>query len=109
MVAVIQIDLIIFETELCQIKSNSAVCKAGKNSKTLLISEKYKRIAGRHFFQIPGPSAAPERKLGAFSKQTIDYRGPAFAEVGQRALRGLKTIFKTKEYVFIYPASGAEA
>ena len=63
------------------------------------------RNAGLHFSQIPGPSAAPEIILGAFSKQTIGYRRPAFAEVVQSALRSLKTIFKTKEYVFIYPAS----
>ena len=67
------------------------------------------RNAGRHFLQIPGPSAVPERILGAISKQTIDHRGPAFSKVGQRSLSGLKTIFKTKEPVFIYPASGTGA
>lgn len=67
------------------------------------------RNAGRHFLQIPGPSAVPERILGAISRQTIDHRGPDFAKVGQRALSGLKTIFKTKENVVIYPASGTGA
>jgi alanine-glyoxylate transaminase/serine-glyoxylate transaminase/serine-pyruvate transaminase len=67
------------------------------------------RNAGRHFLQIPGPSAVPGRILGAISRQTIDHRGPDFAKVGQRSLRGLKTIFKTKEHVFIYPASGTGA
>jgi alanine-glyoxylate transaminase/serine-glyoxylate transaminase/serine-pyruvate transaminase len=67
------------------------------------------RNAGRHFLQIPGPSAVPDRILGAISKQTIDHRGPDFAKVGQRSLSGLKTIFKTKEHVFIYPASGTGA
>ena len=67
------------------------------------------RNAGRHFLQIPGPSAVPERILGAISRQTIDHRGPDFAKVGQRALSGLKTIFKTKEHVVIYPASGTGA
>ena len=67
------------------------------------------RNAGRHFLQIPGPSAVPERILGAISKQTIDHRGPTFSKVGQRSLSGLKTIFKTKEPVFIYPASGTGA
>lgn len=67
------------------------------------------RKAGRHFLQIPGPSAVPDRILNAISQQTIDHRGPDFAAVGLKALNGLKTIFKTEEHVFIYPASGTGA
>ncbi len=67
------------------------------------------RKAGRHFLQIPGPSAVPDRILSAIGKQTIDHRGPDFATVGMRALGGLKSIFKTEENVFIYPASGTGA
>ncbi|WP_425083712.1 pyridoxal-phosphate-dependent aminotransferase family protein [Ruegeria profundi] len=67
------------------------------------------RQAGRHFLQIPGPSAVPERILKAISTQTIDHRGPDFAEVGNRALSGIKTIFKTRQNVFIYPSSGTGA
>lgn len=67
------------------------------------------RKAGRHFLQIPGPSAVPDRILGAISRQTIDHRGPDFAKVGLRALDGLKSIFNTEENVFIYPASGTGA
>ena len=64
------------------------------------------RRAGRHFLQIPGPSAVPERILNAISRQTIDHRGPDFANVGQRALTGIKTVFKTEQPVIIYPSSG---
>ena len=67
------------------------------------------RKAGRHFLQIPGPSAVPDRILSAIGQQTIDHRGPAFAKVGLRALEGMKTIFKTDEHVFIFPASGTGA
>ena len=67
------------------------------------------RKAGRHFLQIPGPSAVPERILGAIGQQTIDHRGPAFAKVGLRSLNGLKTIFKTEQHVVIYPSSGTGA
>lgn len=67
------------------------------------------RRAGLHFLQIPGPSAVPGRILRAISAQTIDHRGPDFGKVGLRALDGLKTIFKTKENVVIYPASGTGA
>ena len=67
------------------------------------------RTAGRHFLQIPGPSTVPDRILRAIDMPTIDHRGPAFAAVGKRALDGMKTIFKTDSYVFIYPASGTGA
>jgi len=59
--------------------------------------------------QIPGPSSVPDRILRAISQQVIDHRGPDFAKVGSQALEGLKTIFKTKGNVFIYPASGTGA
>lgn len=67
------------------------------------------RKAGRHFLQIPGPSSVPDRILSAISQQVIDHRGPDFANVGSKALEGLKTIFKTESNVFIYPASGTGA
>ena len=67
------------------------------------------RRAGRHFLQIPGPSAVPDRILRAISAQTIDHRGPDFAEVGRTALEGMKTIFRTEGHVFIFPASGTGA
>ncbi|WP_170383471.1 pyridoxal-phosphate-dependent aminotransferase family protein [Ruegeria atlantica] len=67
------------------------------------------RKAGRHFLQIPGPSAVPERILKAISTQVIDHRGPDFAEVGHKAIAGMKTIFKTEQNVFIYPSSGTGA
>jgi alanine-glyoxylate transaminase/serine-glyoxylate transaminase/serine-pyruvate transaminase len=68
------------------------------------------RKAGRHFLQIPGPSAVPDRILHAIARQTIDHRGPDFAAVGKAALDGMKTIFKTENgHVVIYPASGTGA
>jgi len=67
------------------------------------------RQAGRHFLQIPGPSAVPDQILRAISRQTIDHRGPDFAKVGLKALEGIKTIFKTKNNVIIYPSSGTGA
>ena len=67
------------------------------------------RNAGRHFLQIPGPSAVPDRILSAISQQTIDHRGPDFAKVGLKALNGMKSIFKTDAHVFIYPSSGTGA
>lgn len=68
------------------------------------------RKAGRHFLQIPGPSAVPDRILRAISAQTIDHRGPDFAKLGKRALDAMKTVFRTERgHVFIYPSSGTGA
>ncbi|KJS41550.1 MAG: serine--glyoxylate aminotransferase [Roseovarius sp. BRH_c41] len=65
--------------------------------------------AGRHFLQIPGPSNVPDRILRAMDYPTMDHRGPAFAEVGSKALEGMKRIFKTESRVVIYPSSGTGA
>ncbi|BBU30305.1 serine--glyoxylate aminotransferase [Burkholderia sp. THE68] len=65
--------------------------------------------AGRHFLQIPGPSPVPDRILRAMSYPTIDHRGPEFGMLGLQVLDGIKKIFKTKQPVVIYPASGTGA
>ena len=66
-------------------------------------------MAGRHFLQIPGPSAVPERILRAIDQQVIDHRGPDFGPLGLKCLSGMKRIFKTDGTVVIYPASGTGA
>ena len=66
-------------------------------------------MAGRHFLQIPGPSAVPERILRAINAQVIDHRGPDFAVLGRTCLEGMKRIFRTAGDVVIYPASGTGA
>ncbi|MEL6338049.1 MAG: aminotransferase class V-fold PLP-dependent enzyme [Pseudomonadota bacterium] len=67
------------------------------------------RTAGRHFLQIPGPTNVPDRVLRAMDYPTIDHRGPGFADIGRRALDGMKSIFKTEAHVVIFPASGTGA
>ena len=64
---------------------------------------------GRHFLQIPGPSPVPDRVLRAMSYPTIDHRGPEFGMLGLKVLADIKTIFKTRQPVIIYPASGTGA
>ncbi len=65
---------------------------------------------GRHFLQIPGPTNVPDRVLRAMANPTIDHRGPEFAELGKRALEGMKRIVKTTSgQIVIYPASGTGA
>ena len=65
--------------------------------------------SGRHFLQIPGPSAVPDRVLRAMDMPTIDHRGPEFAVLGKTVLAGLRTVFGTAGTVVIYPASGTGA
>ncbi len=66
--------------------------------------------SGRHFLQIPGPTNVPDRVLRAMDFPVIDHRGPGFAEIGKKALAGMKRIVKTSAgEVVIYPASGTGA
>lgn len=67
------------------------------------------RQPGRHFLQIPGPSAVPDRVLGAIAMPVMDHRGPDFAALGHRVLTGMRGIFRTSGPVVIYPASGTGA
>src|SRR5215203_2381924 len=64
---------------------------------------------GRHFLQIPGPTNTPLPVLAAVAKPTIDHRGPEFGKLGREVLAGIKTVFKTRNPVVIYPASGTGA
>ena len=64
---------------------------------------------GRHFLQIPGPSPVPDRVLRAMSLPTIDHRGPEFGALGRSVLAGIQNVFKTRQPVIIYPASGTGA
>src|SRR5882757_2399405 len=64
---------------------------------------------GRHFLQIPGPTNVPDRVLRAMDRPVIDHRGLEFAQLGAEVLDGVKSIFKTKGPVVIYPASGSAA
>ena len=67
------------------------------------------RRAGRHFLQIPGPTPVPERIMAAMSRQILDHRGVEFQKLGHRVLSGVKSLFKTKNHVIIFPASGTGA
>ena len=65
--------------------------------------------SGKHFLQLPGPSNVPDRILNAMSYPTIDHRGHEFSELAIKCFNGIKTIFKTKNPVIIFPASGTGA
>jgi len=65
--------------------------------------------AGRHFLQIPGPTNVPDRVLRAIDRPTIDHRGPAFAQLAREILAGLQRVFRTRQPVIVFPASGTGA
>jgi len=71
------------------------------------MSRKHK--TGRHLLQIPGPSNVPDRILRAMDFPTIDHRSEEFFVLAKKCLSGIKDIFKTKNHVIIYPASGTGA
>ncbi len=64
---------------------------------------------GRHFLQIPGPTNVPDRVLRAIAQPTMDHRSADFAALAYDVLAGIKTIFKTRGPVVIFPASGTGA
>jgi alanine-glyoxylate transaminase/serine-glyoxylate transaminase/serine-pyruvate transaminase len=64
---------------------------------------------GRHFLQIPGPTNVPDRVLRAIDRPTIDHRGPAFAKLAREVLAGLQRVFRTRQPVVVFPASGTGA
>jgi alanine-glyoxylate transaminase/serine-glyoxylate transaminase/serine-pyruvate transaminase len=61
---------------------------------------------GRHFLQVPGPTNIPDRVLKAISTPVLDHRGPEFTKLGREVLDRIKPIFKTRQPVLIFPASG---
>lgn len=64
---------------------------------------------GRHFLQIPGPTNTPLAVLAAMAKPTIDHRGPEFQKLGRDVLTRIRHVFRTKNPVIIFPASGTGA
>lgn len=65
--------------------------------------------SGRHFLQIPGPTAVPDRILRAIDAQTIDHRGPEFIALTKGLLHDIRGIFQTESRVVILTGSGTGA
>jgi alanine-glyoxylate transaminase/serine-glyoxylate transaminase/serine-pyruvate transaminase len=67
------------------------------------------RSAGRHFLQIPGPTNVPLPVLAAIARPTVDHRGPDFPALTFSVIEGMRRVFRTRDHVVIYPASGTGA
>jgi aspartate aminotransferase-like enzyme len=63
----------------------------------------------KQFLMIPGPTPVPPKVLRELSHPMINHRGPEFSSLMQEIFSGLKEVFKTKNHIIIYPASGTGA
>lgn len=61
------------------------------------------------FLMIPGPTPVPESVLLAMAKHPIGHRSNEFSDILKEVYADLKWLFKTKNEVFIYAASGTGA
>jgi alanine-glyoxylate transaminase/serine-glyoxylate transaminase/serine-pyruvate transaminase len=69
-----------------------------------------KRIPGRNFLFVPGPTNVPDRVLRAMTVAMEDHRSSKFPELTLWLFREMKKVFKTEEgKVFIFPSSGTGA
>ena len=60
-------------------------------------------------FMIPGPTQVPESILHSTSRHPISHRSEEFSEVLSEVYANLRSIFRTKNSVFIYASSGTGA
>ena len=61
---------------------------------------------GYHFFMNPGPTNIPDRILRAMDRGAIDFTAAQFRAISDECFAGLKRIFKTKETILAYAATG---
>ena len=61
---------------------------------------------GRQFFANPGPTNIPDSVLLAQAHVTIDFNDPAFLEVYDHCVAGVKRVLRTSQELFFYTASG---
>jgi alanine-glyoxylate transaminase/serine-glyoxylate transaminase/serine-pyruvate transaminase len=69
-----------------------------------------RRMPGRNFLFVPGPTNVPDRVQRAMLVAMEDHRSSKFPELSTSVLGDLKKVFKTSSgQVFIFPSSGTGA
>ncbi|MBM3293063.1 MAG: alanine--glyoxylate aminotransferase family protein [Candidatus Aminicenantes bacterium] len=63
----------------------------------------------KYYLLSPGPTPVPENVLAAAAEPIIHHRTPEFSKIFMDTTEGLKTVFGTKEDVFILTSSGTGA
>jgi aspartate aminotransferase-like enzyme len=56
--------------------------------------------------RIPGPTPLPDEVLKTMSRQMINHRGPQFKQIQDEVIANLKTLFQTKNDIFLLTGSG---
>jgi aspartate aminotransferase-like enzyme len=56
--------------------------------------------------RIPGPTPCPDEVLQAMAKQMVNHRGPEFGKIMNNVTARLKTVFQTKNDLFLLTSSG---
>ncbi|WP_135465855.1 pyridoxal-phosphate-dependent aminotransferase family protein [Crenalkalicoccus roseus] len=67
------------------------------------------RPRGRQFFANPGPTNIPDSVLLACAHHSMDFNDPAFLEVYDACVEGLKRVLGTRQHLFMYTGSGHAA
>jgi len=63
-------------------------------------------MKGAQYLLLPGPTPIPLSVARAMDRPMINHRGPEFKEILEEVIEGIKIIYRTKEHLLIYPASG---
>jgi len=63
----------------------------------------------KYYLLSPGPTPVPENVLAAAAEPIIHHRTPEFSKIFMEVTEGLKSVFGTKEDVFILTSSGTGA
>lgn len=63
-------------------------------------------VEKKQYLMLPGPTPVPPRLLRAMAKPAINHRGPEFKALYNEVIEGLKEVFRTKNEIIIYTASG---
>ncbi len=69
-----------------------------------------RRMPGRNFLFVPGPTNVPDRVQRAMVVAMEDHRSSKFPELSTSVLNDLKKVFKTESgQIFLFPSSGTGA
>jgi aspartate aminotransferase-like enzyme len=63
----------------------------------------------KYYLLSPGPAPVPEHVLAAAAEPIIHHRTPEFSKIFMEVSEGLKTVFGTKEEVYVLTSSGSGA
>jgi len=66
-------------------------------------------MIGEQYLLLPGPTPIPERVVRAMGKPMVNHRGPEFKQILTEITENIKKIYRTRENILIYPASGTGA